>query len=394
MFIVDAMQFNRPLTGVAFTQPPPPKPDFAFPAGRSSVIVPIEVVDGHLFVRVRIDGKGPVRMLVDTSSINVLLPDVARALKLKAGPAAPGRGDGSVRVVRAGRMDIGGVVIDQPFFATFDLKAFLRRVEGVDDVAGIIGFEVLKRMPATIDYAAGKLTLHDPATYKFTGRAQGVPITFRGTMPQVKGRIDGIDGIFDIGTGARGSLTLAAPFVAANDLAKRYGAKQAVITGATPKGPVRGLLARAEELDIGGVAVAKPVAVLVTAPAATPGADADAGSIGYGVLRRFIPTFDYGRSVVYLEAAAAMAEADAFERAGLWLERGAKGFVVVDVVAGSPAAAAGLRAGETITAINGRGAGTMSLADARATLRGAAGTTVRLRAGPTGERTLILRDLI
>ncbi len=394
VFVVDAMQFNRPLTDVTFTQPPPPKPDFAFPAGRASVNVPIETVDGHLFVRVRIDGKGPFRMLLDTSSINVLLPDVARTLKLESEPATPGRGDGSVGVVRAGRMDIGGVVIDKPVFATFDLKEFLRRVEGVDDVAGVIGFEVLKRMPATIDYAAGKLTLHDPVAFTFAGKAHRVPITFRGTMPQVKGRIDGIDGVFDIGTGARGSLTLAVPFVTANDLATRYGAKQAVIAGATPRGPVRGLLARAEELDIGGVSVGKPVTVLVTAPAAEPGAEADAGSIGYGVLRRFTPTFDYGRRVVYLEPAAAMAEADAFERAGLWLERGPTGLIVVDVVAGSPAAAAGLKAGDRITAINGKGTGTLSLATARAALRGAAGTKVRLQAGPAGERTLILRDLI
>ncbi len=394
VFVVDAMQFNQSLTGVTFTQPPPPKPDFAFPVGKASVTVPIEIVDGHLFVRVRIDGKGPLRMLLDTSSINVLLPDVARTLKLQAEPATPGRGDGSVGLVRASRMDIGAVVIDKPVFATFDLRKFLRRVEGVDDVAGVIGFEVLKRMPATIDYAAGTLTLHDPATFRFAGKAPGVPITFRGTIPQVKGRIDGIDGLFDIGTGARGSLTLAVPFVTANDLATKYGAKQTVIVGATPKGPVRGLLARADELDIGGVAVGKPVAVLVSTPAAEPGAGADAGSIGYGVLRRFTPTFDYGRSVVYLEPAAAMAEADTFERAGLWLERGPKGFIVVDVVAGGPAEAAGLKAGDAITAINGKGAGTMSLAAARAAFRGATGTKVRLQAGPGGERTLILRDLI
>lgn len=394
VFVVEAMQFNRPLTGVAFAQPAPPKPDFAFPAGRATVSVPIDVVDGHLFVRVRIDDKGPFRMLLDTSSINVLLPDVARTLKLQPRPATPGRGDGSVGVVRARRMDLGGVVFDQPVFATFDLKEFLRRVEGVDDVAGVIGFEVLKRMPATIDYTASQLTLHDPATFKFAGAATSVPLTFRGTMPQVKGRLDGIDGIFDIGTGARGSLTLGVPFVAANDLTAKYGAKQAVIAGATPKGPVRGLLARASELDIGGVKVNQPVAVLVTAPDAEPGAEADAGSIGYGVLRRLRPTFDYGRSVVYLEPAAAMADPDPFERAGLWLERGPRGFVVVDVVAAGPAAAAGLRPGDVVTAVNGRAAGAMTLAAARASLRGAAGTKVRLQVGPAGDRTLILRDLI
>lgn len=394
VFVVESMQFNRPLTGITFTPPPPPKPDFTFPTGRTTVSVPIDVVDGHLFVRVRIDGKGPFRMLLDNSSSNILLPDVARSLKLPAEPATPGRGDGNVGVVRAGRMDIGGVVIDKPVFATLDLKQFLRRVEGVDDIAGVLGFEVFRRMPATIDYAAGTLTLHEPVTFRFTGTSSGVPLTFRGTMPQVTARLDGIDGTFDAGTGARGSLTLAVPFVAANDLVNKYGATRTVISGATPKGPIRGKLARAERLAIGDAKVDKPVAVLVYETATEPGTGGNAGSIGYGVLRRFTPTYDYGRKVVYLEPAAAMADPDLFERAGLWLERGPGGFVVVEIVADGPAAAAGLKAGDVVTAINGKAAGAMSLAAARASLRGEVGTKVRLRFGAAGERTLVLRDLI
>ena len=400
--VVNAMQFNRPLTGIAFTQPPPPKPDFALPAGRAAVSVPIDVVDGHLFVRVSIDGKGPLRMLLDSSSLNVLLPDVARTLQLKPEPANAGGGADSVGVVRAERMDIGGVVIDKPVFATLDLKAFLRRVEGMDDVAGVIGFKIFKRLPATVDYARRELTLHDPATFKYAGKGAGVPLTFRGTMPQVQGSIDGFAGVFDIGTGARGSLTLTASFATTHDLARKYAAKQSVIAGSGMRGPVRGLLARANELDVGGVKIEKPVTVLATdAPGTEPVAEsgtapgsADAGSIGFGVLRRFTPTFDYARGLVYLEPAAAMAETDRFERAGLWLERGPTGFVVVDVVAEGPAAAAGIKVGDVVSAINGKAASATTLAAARASLRGAAGSKVRLQLGPTGERTLVLRDLI
>jgi len=392
VFIVETMTFNQPLDGVRFAQAPPRKPDFTFPAGRADVAVPIEIRDGHLFVRVRIDGKGPFRMLLDSSSINVLLPEVARRLKLPAAAA----GSTDVAVVRAQRLDVGGVVISKPAFATIDLKSFLRRVEGVDDVAGVIGVEVFKRLPTTVDYGRGQLVLHDPASFKYAGKGTAVPLSFRGTMPRVRGRLDDIDGVFDISTGARGSLTLAAPFVEANDLVARYNATQTVVAGSGVHGIVRGKLARAGELDLGGVTVGKPVVVLAlpgTAATATLDATA-AGVIGYGTLRRLRPTFDYARGVVYLDAGTAMTEADTFERAGLWLERGPTGLIVVDVVAAGPAAAAGLKTGDVVTAVNGKAVSTMSLAAARAAQRAPAGSPLRLQLDVAGERTLILRDLI
>ncbi len=399
VFVVEKMEFNRPLTGVAFARPAPPKPDFTFPRGRAEVVVPLDLQDGHLFVRVRIDGKGPFRMLLDSGSINALLPEVARTLKLKPDSTTP---DGTVgtpghgAIVRAQRLDIGGVVISRPAFATIDLKAFLQRVEGVDDVAGILGYELFKRMPVTIDYDRTRLVLHEPASFKYGGKGTLVPLVFRGTMPSVRGSLDGIEGVFDVGTGARPSLTLTSSFAATNDLAAKYGASKSVIAGAGPSGTVRGTLGRARELDIGGVVVTAPVVVLASpdAGAAAGVAGAAAGSIGYGVLRRLRPTFDYARKVAYFDRGALLAEADSFDRAGLWLERGPTGFVVVDVVVDGPAAAVGIKAGDVVTAVNGKAAGTLSLAAARASLRAAAGSRLLLQLGNAGERTVILRDLI
>jgi hypothetical protein len=394
VFIVETMAFNQPLTGIRFAQAPPRKPDFTFPTGRAEVAVPMEVHDGHLFVRVRIDGKGPFRMLLDSGSISVLLPEVARTLKLPAG--ATGAGNADVKVVRAQQLNIGGVTIGKPTFATIDLKALLQRVEGVDDVAGVVGVEIFKRLPTTIDYDRGQLVLHNPASFKYAGKGVAVPLSFRGTMPRVRARLDGIDGVFDIGTGARGSLLLAAPFVEANDLAVRYNATQTVVAGSGVGGIVRGKLARAGELDIGGVTVQRPVVVLaLPGTGAAAGIDAPAaGSIGYGILRRLNPTFDYARGIVYLDSGASTTEADSFERAGLWLERGPTGLVVVDVVADGPAAAAGLKTGDVVTAVNGKAVGSMSLAAARAAQRAPAGSALRLQLDVAGERTLILRDLI
>ena len=63
----------------------------------------------------------------------------------------------------------------------------MRRVEGLDDVAGIVGFELLKRFPVKLDYERSRAIFYDPAKFKYAGTGARVPILFRGTNPQARG---------------------------------------------------------------------------------------------------------------------------------------------------------------------------------------------------------------
>lgn len=393
--VVESMNFNAPLAGVQFAQPAPPPPDFAFPAGKALVEVPFEVHNGHLFVRVRINGKGPYRMLFDSGSLNVLMPKVAADLGLKNEGATGANGDGpKVGLVRVDRLEVGGLVLDRQSFATIDLAELMRRVEGLDDVAGVIGHELFKRFPIRLDFGQARATIHDPANYKYDGTGTPVAITFRGTAPKVAGTVDGVAGAFAIDTGSRGSLTLTTPFVQANGLATRLGAKTDVIVGAGIGGHVRAALARANELQFGGITIKNPVTTLARDGQGALGDPDLAGVIGFGILRQFNLTFDYARNAIYFEKNSAFGTADTYDRAGMWLERGAKGLEVVDAVPGGPAAAAGIKRGDVIVAINGKTWSSTSLATVRNQLKSTPGTKVRLRLGSGGERVVTLRDLI
>ena len=123
-----------------------------------------------------------------------------------------------------------------------------------------------------------------------------------------------------------------------------------------------------------------------------------AGNIGGGILRRFTLTFDYAHQLLYLEPNADFGEPDVYDRSGLSLTRdGANAFVVEDIVAGSPAARAGLAVGDRITAIDGVKASGLGITELRQRLRAAPGTLVRLalhrRAG-SREVAITLADLI
>jgi hypothetical protein len=392
-YVVDRIEYNVALDDVDFGVPPPLPGDVLFAAGRDVVDVPFEVRSGHVFIEAKLDGKGPFRMLFDAGGASVLVPSTVAALGLS--PRRAG-GEHDVALVPIERVDVGGVAFERQTFAVIDVAPVMRRVEGLDDVAGIVGYDVVSRLPVRIDYEHSKLSLHRPRAFVPPAGAVRVPFVLNGRVPQVRARVDGVEGAFDVDTGSRASLTLAPAFVERNDLVRKYGSVRDVVAGAGAAGRTRALLARAGRLSIASVDVEAPVTYLSKQAI---GASADvAGNIGYGVLRRFAVTLDYSRNALYLEKGAAFAERDVHDRAGVWLERGERGFDVVDVVADGPARAAGIAAGDVIVAVDGKPAKSLALSDVRALLRGAPGTKVRLRPErnrkPASEVVVVLRDLI
>ncbi len=382
---VQKLNFNTPMTEVVFGIPVDAA-ELTFPAGSAAVEAPFEMQSGHLFVRVLLDGRGPFRMLLDSGGANVL------AAKTVAGLA--GAGKPLPQSVDVGVSSINGVELGGQRYVVADIDAFLARVEGLDDIAGIIGLEWFVRMPIRVDYAKGRLTLYDPAQFKGDRAGTRVPIAARGRLPQVQGSIDGVEGAFEIDTGSRASLTLLPAFATKNNLASKMNAKIEAITGVGLNGPVRSLLGRGKMLKLGTVEVPFPV-VAIPVQAAGPMARADlAGNAGFGILRQFAVTYDLPNDAIYFERYINYGTPDIADRGGVWLELAADGFKVVDVVAAGPAAQAGLKTGDVIVEVNGRAWSELTLPVVRDILRGTPGVRVRVKTGGGTEGAIVLRDLV
>jgi hypothetical protein len=399
-FTVDAVEFNVPVDDARFAQPSPPLADYIFPAKQASVEVPFKVYNGHIYLQVRINGKGPLLMLFDSGGANILENRVARELGLKAEGALAGSGVGEskqdVGLTKVDTLEIGGIVVKSQVFSTLDLGDFARRVEGLDNVSGLVGYELFKRFPVMIDYQRSRAIFYDPQKFKYAGTGTRVPFRFKGHVPEVDGTIDGIAGAFDIDTGSRSSLDLAGPFVDKYGLVEKLDPRVRVVSGAGVGGRVYSLLARAQSLTLGGVRVDKPVTYLSRQE---KGAFADAyiaGNVGYGVLSRFNVTFDYPHQQLFFEKNATYNLPDVADRSGMWLEQTDRGFEVFDVVAGGPADRAGVRAGDVIVAIDGRPTARWTLAEARMRLKSPVGTRVHVKLDGEKPRELeiALRDLV
>ena len=381
LFALDRIEFDTPLDNAAFAQPARAAADFTFPPGQATVDLPLRILNGHVYLLAKLNGKGPFLMLLNSGGGNVLQAQVASTLGLSVeGSVADASGltGAGVGITKLDRVEIGGVEIRNQVFSTTDLNTLGSRVEGVDSFGGLIGYEFFRRFPVKIDYERAVATIYNPAGFKYAGAGVRVPFRLDDHRPEIDGSIDGIATAFAVDVGSAGSVDLRGNFVEANGLVEKLGSSMRVVSSAGSSGHSYAYLARASTLTMGDVTVTKPIAFLAQSSGDASGALAYAGTIGYGVLRQFNVTFDYAGGEMFLEKNAAFGRPDVGDRSGLWIERTAAGYEVIDVVSGGPGDVAGLVSGDVIRAIDGKSIETWSLADARAKLKSAPGTRVKL----------------
>ncbi len=399
---IASIAFNEGVEPAQFAMPAPPPPDFGFAAGASSVTVPFELINNHTYVEVKLNGRGPYRLLCDTGGANIVTPELATELGLKTEGELEGSGVGEksedIALSKVDKLEIGAAYLDNQVFYVFPLAAF-GRVEGIP-ANGLIGYEVFKRFVVRIDYEASQLTLLDPASFRYTGNGVRVPFKFKEHIPQVDGEIDGIAGKFDIDTGSRSSIDLMGPFVEKHKLKAKYRPKFEGVTGWGVGGPSRSAITRAGVLKLGDVVIERPVTELTLQ---TKGAFTDqyaAGNVGAGVLKRFNLVFDYNGQTIYFERNSTDALPDVFDRSGLWINVGESSgyFEVLDVIAGGPADRAGIKVGDRILAVDDATVDKLTLYGLRRQFKTTApGTRIKLqleRAGKPTRAEIVLRDMV
>jgi predicted aspartyl protease len=397
---IATVEVNKPIPAAHFAPPPPPKDDAQFPAGADQVSLPFDLVNNHIYLPVSLNGGAPIPTVFDTGAINVLNKTEAAALGLKDEGSLPGGGFGEAQsatgISKVAKLDVGGLTLKDQVFLTIDLSA-------ADSVEGrpmnvVIGYEIAKRAVTVIDYAGRKITFMKPASFHPSPNAVAVRFKFNGHVPMIQAAVDGVEGEFEIDTGARSSLTLMGPFSEAHDLVAKYHATRNIISGYGVGGPTRSLLFRPGSLKIGALDIKQPVGDLQFEKRGAAADPRTAGNIGGGILHRFTLTLDYGHQMLYLEPNADFAAPDVADRSGLWITRaGPDAFEIADVVKDSPASQAGLAIGDKITAIDGTKASALDNAALRERLKAAPGTVVKLtlesQAGPR-EVAITLADLV
>jgi hypothetical protein len=226
---------------------------------------------------------------------------------------------------------------------------------------GALGYDLLRRWVVTIDYQQHKLVLHSNSAFEYEGSGRTIPLRLSFGAPVATGTLvlDGKEhsGDFIIDAPARGSVTLATPFIAGNGLldAMRSGGRRLLETelhgvGGTSKNA----LGRVSAFRFAGITFESPIVGFADATGAAFARRDIAGIIGAEILHHFRVTLDYPHDQLILEQFETPNVPETDMSGITWESQPPdhNELTVVRVQEDSPGAEAGVKVGDVLVSFN------------------------------------------
>jgi predicted aspartyl protease len=365
--------------------------------------IDVDIVGKRIHVPVSVNGGAPATFILDTGAAQTPIDrKYAEAIGLRISGSGKAHGAG-------GAVDIGLAPDATLTFA--GEKAKIKRIpltplDGIslrigEPVNGVLGYDVLRDYVTEVDYANEKVTFH-PRSFKPPANAVRVPIRFDGRLPLVDARITLPDGralaarlLLD--TGAGSTMTLTRTFAEKHDIKIDPGLEASVGMGVG--GLTRERIGRIPKLQVAGFTFENPVVNLSRDTKGVLSHSNFDGLIGGELLHRFTLWIDYGHKQFALMPNRAHGKPFEFDMSGAFLTTRDASFTAVvirDVLDGSPAQAAGLKAGDEIKAIDGNAVTPGDLDEVRALFRHPDAThqLTIVRDGAESAVTLVTRRLL
>jgi hypothetical protein len=339
--------------------------------------IPITLTDSRVLVDCSIAGRGPLRFVIDTGGtiglIDTKLADTLKLRKVGASTLALRGARKPYQIYEATDFVFGGQ-LRQPS-ATF---AAVDHVNFRDGAVGSLAAGVLTAVDGELDFEAREWRIHrggapdragwtryDNAIVSYGNRNGSSFILADATLGGKSFR-------FGVDTGWPSPMQIYRKTAEAVGLwnAERW-------TPAAPDGKVR--LVRAPALGLAGTTIDGLLLTILE----NPEWDLfDAGIIGLPILRRFNMATAPAEKAFYLKPNGLAAQAERYNRAGLWIDRDGKDAKIAVVGPGSPSEKAGLKPGDRLLDVD-FGSLTSRMFDP-------AGTEIALKVGRGGQS----RDLV
>ncbi|HET9299856.1 MAG TPA: aspartyl protease family protein [Candidatus Polarisedimenticolaceae bacterium] len=379
--VLDEVLPSRKPAAVAFTRPQDGAPDHRFAEGSQALAIPFNFENEHVMVKGRINDAGPLWFMIDTgAAVSVVNKTRLEEMGLRSIGSTSilgGGGETGFAYADVPRLQVGGASLLRQRVGVMDLSG-LERLYGMA-MGGILGYDFVSRFVVRVNYDTSTVDLLDPKEFVYRGSGTPVPFVMQGERPYATATLTVPDGPpmtaeLVVDSGAAGTVNLNTPFVQENHLLER--------ARKTPAGKPSTFAGSEKEFFAQSIVSGKltgfalppftlkdvPVSLMVQ----TSGAYASAhyaGVIGQGVLQRFNQVYDYGRSTMILEPREDLAKPFP-PRRGFGVTLLADGpdyttFTVTGVTPKTPAEAAGLKKGDVVTAVDGKPASELRLADVR-----------------------------
>lgn len=383
----------------------PVSESFEFPKGQRRVVIPFTDSGEHVIIPISVNGSEPLEMVFDTGmpSPGVLLYEGTAAdritlqfspMKIRVGGAGSAEAK-EARLATDVRLGAGALTIRGSVAIVMPPTP---QMSSLHD--GIIGATLFRNLIVTIDRDRHELVLEKPEGHVPPRNASVVPLDTKSHHAYVKAGLVGADGkvtpldlVLDLGATHAVSLNRhsnAAIVVPPGAISTRVGRGMG--------GVMTGQVGRIAGFELGGHRMKGVIATFPDSAFENPrGLDSRDGNLGGGILGRFNVTLDYPHDRLLLVPNSRMAEPFEWEMTGARFDLDDAGRLVAsEVLAGSPAEAAGIAVGDTLVAVEGQPADARQLQRQRSRFREPGRMITMTVRGPGGERTvkLTLRRLV
>jgi hypothetical protein len=346
-----------------------------FAAGGNAAEIPAKFLNNLVFLPVTVNNGKPSLFEID-STAQISSMDPGRAAEVSLSAESPASASSAIPGAAVRNPVIGLPGLELPLasialFAPKDFGAIVGR-----PYEGTLGSDFLNQVVVEIDYGRETVRLYDPSSYHNASKATALPLTFVGGMPLIRAKFiepkgKNLEGDFVINTALDASIVFSNRYA---DAHKLYSSRMPTTSASDPEldNGASVALARLRAFQIGPYVTED---VLVAFPQAyqVPGGNTQiAGSIGGGMLRRYIVVFDFPHQQVIFAPSSRFRLFDQEDKSGLTLiAKGAdlKRFEVEQVQPGSPGADAGIQKGDVIAGIDNEPAADMTLASVRELFR-------------------------
>jgi hypothetical protein len=267
--------------------------DTTFDASVPPKIEAQRVFTGHILVHPRINGKDVGWFILDSGAGGIAIDTkTADGLGLKAFGTVPTSGIAGIvqaHFRHAATLKLGPATVANPILVEIDLGA-IGNVFGVK-LAGIIGYDFLRRCVMELDLTTPKISVFDPKTYKLpSGPWQDLILNDNHPVVQAKFPTSNT-GPFRIDTGASGTLVFSTPFV------HSLGLMKGVPVTDTPLGGVGGITtAKSGKIawfELAGHRFEKPLVMFSQSNTGPLASRYLVGNIGQDFLAPFTMVFNY-----------------------------------------------------------------------------------------------------
>ena len=333
---------------------------FSLMGQKPMAILPFEVINGHIYIQVSIDGSRPLRIAFDTGArANLLHEDIAKELGFEITGRQQVDGASETAIIELSgnhQMDLNGIKVDGESFLIMNLDHL-----GDEDqpMEGVIGGSILDEFITEINFDASEVRFYDRRSFKvpadFTAQRISL-IPFR--IPILTGTISlangtQLQGPFLVDTGAALALRLNRPLVISKDLQARIQPNYPYIARVLNTQSTDFIGRLPEFKVLGHEFQGFPIRMATSEGGVSGRSDID-GIIGLEILKRFNLIFNYREQQLYFQPSLLY---DAFfleNFSGLNVKKKEGKLWVEEVVVNSPAFEAGIQKGDLIVSVDGR----------------------------------------